>query len=138
MKIIVVDDNTLFLDDLKFFLENRLKYSVIAMVSSGEDFLLLDCISKVDIILMDISMRELDGFRTTKKITWQYPHLKVIAITMFTEKVYLIRLIESGFKGCVFKSDIFNSLEIAINEVMMGHIYFPDYIKFDEVMSEQE
>jgi DNA-binding NarL/FixJ family response regulator len=138
MKIIVVDDNTLFLDDLKFFLENRLKHSVIAVASSGEDFLLLDCISKADIILMDISMGELDGFRTTKKITWQYTHLKVIAITMFTEKVYLIRLIESGFKGCVFKSDIFNSLEVAINEVIMGHIFFPDYIKFDEVMSEQE
>jgi len=126
MRIIVVDDNDNFRSDLKFFLEHKLHHKIIAEASSGEEFLKIAPGNNVDVILMDISMKELDGFNTVNKATIKFPYLKFIAITMYIEKVYLMKLIESGFKGCVFKSELFNKLESAIQTVCLGHVFFPD------------
>ena len=81
-----------------------------------------------DLILMDIAMPGVDGYETTKKTNWIYPELKIIAITMYTDKAYLEELIRSGFKGCVFKNKIYANLPKAIREVMEGKLYFPDDI----------
>jgi len=125
MKLIIVDDNKQFINTLRLFILENLNHTVIAEAESGEDFLKIDpvVIREADIILMDIMMHRLNGFETTKQITWLYPNLKIIAVTMHVEKVFLKEVIESGFKGCVFKSDIFDSLEYALKEVMLGHLY---------------
>ncbi len=125
MKLIIVDDNKQFLNTLRLFIQENLNHTVIAVAESGEEFLKIDPITirEADIILMDIMMNRLNGFETTKKITWTYPNLKIIAVTMHIEKVFLNEVIEAGFKGCVFKSEIFDSLEKALNEVSSGHIY---------------
>jgi two-component system invasion response regulator UvrY len=125
MKLIIVDDNKQFRSTIRLFVRENLNHTVIAEAESGEDFLKIDpvVIREADIILMDIMMNRLNGFETTKQITWLYPNLKIIAVTMHIEKVFLKEVIESGFKGCVFKSDIFDSLEYALKEVTSGHIY---------------
>jgi DNA-binding NarL/FixJ family response regulator len=74
---------------------------------------------------MDISMPGIDGYTVTKMINWNNVHLKVIAVTMFTNKAYLEKLIGAGFKGCVFKSDVFKELPVAIEEVSKGQYYWP-------------
>ena len=125
MKFIIVDDNTQFRNTLRLFIQENLKHSVIAEAESGEDFLKIEpiIIREADIILMDIIMNRLNGFETTKQITWMFPNLKIIAVTMNVEQVFLNEVLEAGFKGCVFKSDIFDSLGKAIKEVSSGHIY---------------
>jgi DNA-binding NarL/FixJ family response regulator len=133
MEIIIVDDNAAFREDLKFFLEQKLNHKVIAEAESGEQFLEMKKKLQSDIVLMDISMKQLDGFETAKRITTVYPYLKIIAITMYMEKVYLIKLVESGFRGCVFKNDIFHSLDLAIHEVFEGKVYFPDEIELSRL-----
>jgi len=125
MKLIIVDDNKQFLNTLRLFIQENLNHTVIAVAESGEEFLKIDPITirDADIILMDIMMNRLNGFETTKQITWLYPNLKIIAVTMHIEKVFLNEVLEAGFKGCVFKSEIFDTLEKALNEVSSGHIY---------------
>ena len=125
MKLIIVDDNKQFLNTLRLFIQENLNHTVIAVAESGEEFLKIDPITirDADIILMDIMMNQLNGFETTKQITWLYPNLKIIAVTMHIEKVFLNEVLEAGFKGCVFKSEIFDTLEKALNEVSSGHIY---------------
>jgi DNA-binding NarL/FixJ family response regulator len=126
MRIIVVDDNDNFRSDLKFFIEHKLHHKIIAEAASGEEFLKIAPGNNVDIILTDISMKEIDGFNTVKQATNKFPYLKFIAITMYIEKVYLMKLIESGFKGCVFKNELYDKLELAIQTVSSGHMFFPD------------
>ncbi len=125
MKLIIVDDNKQFLNTLRLFIQENLHHTVIAVAESGEEFLKIDPITirDADIILMDIMMNRLNGFETTKQITWLFPNLKIIAVTMHIEKVFLNEVLEAGFKGCVFKSEIFDTLEKALNEVSSGHIY---------------
>lgn len=123
--IIIVDDNVRFRTDLKMYIEKELHHMVIAEASNGEDFLALHNLQRADVILMDIEMDRMDGFAATKEVLKNLYGLKIIAITMHSERMILRQLIEVGFRGCVFKSDIFKSLSTAINNVCKGHIYIP-------------
>jgi len=126
LKIILVDDNQIFRDSIKDLLENKFGYEVIAQAGNGEDFLNLPKSLKPDVILMDLSMPQIDGFTATKKYFWDYPQSKIIAVTNHIEKAYLLKLIETGFKGCIFKNDIFAELQPAIQNVTSGKMWFHD------------
>ncbi len=80
-------------------------------------------IATADIILMDIFMGGIDGFETSKRAGWIFKNLKMIAITMNIEKMFLDKILESGFKGCVYKGDISENIENAINAVDSGQFF---------------
>lgn len=128
LKTILVDDNIQFRTNLKCYIESDLDCKVIAEASNGIEFLKIPDISNSDIVLMDIEMGQMDGFEATKRAIWLYNYLKVIALTMHVEKVFLTKLIETGFKGCVFKTEVFRQLPKALNEVITGKLYIPDSI----------
>jgi len=130
MKLIIIDDNIQFRSDLRFFLEDQLHMEVIGEASSGEEFLEMPDIHHADILLMDIMMDQLDGIETTKKILRQIFHLKIIAITMHIEQIFHGELIRAGFKGCVYKTDVFEKIEKAINDVYQGRLFFPEKLIF--------
>ncbi len=132
IKIIIVDDNPTFLEGLRFFLENKEKYQIIGQANDGKNFLNLKDINSADVILMDLTMPGINGLKAAKIILNDYPELKMIAITMYQEKAYLVRLIESGFKGCVFKSKLYEKLEEAMQSVLNGNLYFPKNLKLSD------
>jgi DNA-binding NarL/FixJ family response regulator len=129
--IIMVDDNVQFRTNLKIYIERALGLKVIAEASNGREFLNLPNLTKADIILMDIAMDEMDGIEATKRALWIHPYLDIVAITMHAEKIYLVQLIESGFKGCIIKSDIYSHLRTALKTVKQGKLYIPDNILLD-------
>jgi DNA-binding NarL/FixJ family response regulator len=132
IKVIMVDDNVSFRTNLKTYIESDLGCKVVGEASNGIEFLELLGYVHADIILMDIAMEEMDGIQATKLGLWKNHQLKIIATTMHSERIYLIQLIEAGFKGCVFKPDIFNQLGTAINAVMDDKLYVPENISFDK------
>lgn len=125
MKLIIVDDNKIFIENLRFFLESKLGYEVIAEAFSGEEFLQLPNKTEADIILMDIYMEEMDGFETTRRLLWNFPYIKVIALTLEAENIFLLHLVEAGFRGFVDKNSIFDQLEKVIKDVNNGKFRFP-------------
>lgn len=131
LKIIIVDDNETFRINLKYYCEEFLSYNVINDANDGESFLALNNIHDADIILMDIKMPKINGIAATKKIIEENNHIKIIAITAYQDKAYLLELLQSGFKGCVFKNSINKEITIAVNKVMHGELYFPDDIKIE-------
>lgn len=128
LKIALVDDNEPFRKALKNLLVKEFNADIIGEASSAEEFEKLAGFRNADIILMDVMMPEVDGITLAKKVLWKYPYLKIIAITMHTDKVYLTSLIEAGFKGCIFKTSIFDDLGHAIETVLHGQLYFPKNI----------
>jgi DNA-binding NarL/FixJ family response regulator len=124
LKIIIVDDNEMFRSAAKLFLQKELNCEVIAEASDGKQFLELSNIYLADVVLMDIQMPETDGINATKKWCQLNSKTKVIAVTMFTDKVYLLPLIQAGFKGCVFKTNLFSEILKAIDTVMAGGLYY--------------
>ncbi len=129
MKFIVVDDNKTFRDGIKYYLENILSHKVIGVASDGEEFLKMENTHEADIVLMDIEMPNLNGIETIKKALWENHYVKFIAITNYTDKVYLLDLISAGFKACVFKPNIYDELENAILKIIANKSCFPPGIK---------
>jgi DNA-binding NarL/FixJ family response regulator len=130
MKLIIVDDSWQFRESLNDFLTCKLHHEVIAEAKSGEEFLTMkNEMQMADIILMDIVMNELDGIKVTRKALNFYPSIKIIAVTMHVEKLFLVQLIETGFKGCINKTDIWSNLNEALSTVFSGSIYFPNDIE---------
>lgn len=128
IKIILVDDSDPFRDALKNILVNKFNAEIISEVSSGVEFQRLTNLHHADIILMDVMMPDIDGITLTKKALWHQSTLKFIAVTMHNDKVYLTKLMGAGFKGCVFKSNVFSKISEAISTVMAGNLYFPKEI----------
>lgn len=129
LKVIIVDDNEPFRKALRTLLELEYKAEVIGEASCAEDFEAMDNHRQADIILMDVMMPEVDGITLAKKTLWNNSKLKIIAITMHFDKVYLESLVGAGFMGCIFKNNLFNELEIALDTVLNNNYYFPKGIK---------
>lgn len=129
MKLIIVDDNKTFLESLQFYVENILNHQVIATASNGKEFLELNKHHAADIILMDIEMPHIDGFKTIKITQQDLFAIKVIAITSYTDRAYLNDLIEAGFKACIPKSEVYKYLEKAIEAVTSDRYFYPTKMK---------
>ena len=129
MKLIVVDDNKSFLEAVTFFLEEKLHFNVIDKFSSGIELLDSYKLNQVDIILLDIEMPDMDGFEVAKRLLYKYHHLKIVAVTNHTDKVFLNDLISSGFKGFVPKNTVFDHMAKTLNQVYNNAYSFPNYLK---------
>lgn len=128
-KFFIVDDSDPFRKALKEFLEDELKCRVVGEATNGVQALQDNKILTADIIIMDIAMKELDGVSTARKLLWEYPNLKILAVTGNEDSVFLRQLVHTGFYGCVFKNHLFDELSYAINNVMVGKRFFPKALK---------
>lgn len=129
IKLIITDDNDEFREALKNFLTLEFPVEIIGEAANGKEFLKLSNIYEADIILMDIMMPEINGIEATKNLLLHSPKTKVIAVTMHAEKAYLAELIKAGFKGCIFKNNLFEEIKTAITQVKNNKLYFDADIK---------
>ncbi len=124
IKIIIVDDNKIFMKSLDFYLSNIKSYTIINKIYSGEELLNQTNIHNADIIIMDIKMVEINGIDTAKEVLYHFNWLKIIALTNYKEEAYLDTLIMAGFRGCIFKENTADQIEKAIHKVMSGGLFF--------------
>ena len=132
-KIIIADDSGNFRDAATSFINKELSAEVIGTANDGDTLLKMKGIHLADIILMDINMPNLDGITTTKRINRKHPEIKIIAVTMHADKVFLDQMIFAGYKGCVLKKDFFDKIETAIQNVSNGQIYFSPEINTEKL-----
>ncbi len=138
LKYVLVDDNEAYRKALRDLLLTQFDADILAEAANAEDVLKIENISRADIILMDVMMPLKNGIELTKELLWfKDSKLKIIAITMHTDRVYLKELLETGFKGCIFKNDIAKQLEKAIEKVMNGKLFFPNDILLDDYNQKQ-
>lgn len=130
MKIVLVDDNILFREDLKYFLENKLMHSVIAEAGNRDEFISIRNFSESDVVLMGFSLGIMNGLEDAKRILKVYPELKIIAIAMNCEATILCKLEDAGFKGYISKTEIFSSLERVLELVRSGETLFGPMNKY--------
>lgn len=126
--LFIVDDHQMFREGLKFLLAKLKNIEIIGEAENGNDF--LKKIEKVEpeLVLMDISMPELDGVHATVKAIQKYPDIKIIALSMFGDEQYYFKMLKSGVKGFVLKESGSLELEDAINSVLDGRNYFSEGI----------
>ena len=128
IKIVIVDDHAIFRDGLKSVLSQIPDFIVIDEAETGKEFLDLLINTKPDIVLLDISMPEMDGIEATEKALLKYPDLKIITLSSYSDHVYYYKMIKAGVQGFVLKKSGREELQEAINTVYNGGNYFPQDI----------
>jgi len=128
-RAIIVDNNQFFREDFKSILENEFSSIVIASLDNVKDLFNLNDAACADLIFINLAIARGTGFKTIKKFIWETPNIKVIGINAyFFEQLYLLQLIEIGFKGCIDSNNIYNELDEAIDKVMNGGVFFTNSI----------
>lgn len=125
-KIILVDDHALFRIGERAVINERMPGVVIdAEFSSGVDLLrYLETSPKIDIILLDIIMPEIDGIEIAKILRKKYPDIKIIMLSSEVSQQAIIDLLEIGVDGYLSKIAIQDDLVVALKSVLSGSQYF--------------
>jgi len=114
MRILIADDHALFRDSLKSLLEAR-NHSVVAEARNGREAIEMARRHKPEIVLMDLSMPEVDGLTATRLICAELPEVKVVVLTASDDDANLFEAVKSGAQGYLLKNleakDFFTLLE---------------------------
>lgn len=124
VKIIIADDHSILQHGLAQSLEKEKKFEIVAKADSG--LLAIELASQYlpDLVIMDVSMPGLNGMEATKRILTKNPEIKVIALSMHMEKIYVTGMMKAGASGYILKSCSFKELLTCIEMVMSGEYYF--------------
>ena len=127
IKIILVDDHTMVRQGICQSFQMEKNFKVVGETDSGRSA--VNLVSKYcpDIVIMDVSMPDLNGIETTKQILAENSNVKVIALSVHSEKVYVMGMLNAGASGYLLKSCSFKELYHAIRIVLSGKMYLcPD------------
>jgi len=127
IKIILVDDHTIVRQGISQALQLEKNFEVIGEADSGRFAVQLILKYCPDIVIMDVSMPDLNGIETTKQILAGNSNIKVIALSMHSAKVYVMGMLNAGASAYLLKTCSFKELGHAINIVLSGKTYLcPD------------
>ena len=139
IKVVITDDHKLFRDGLAELIKKQEDIEVIATLSNGKEFLhFLKEKKEFDIVLLDITMPEIDGFTVLQKLSEAKNNVKAIMISMYDEGNYIAKCAKSGAYGYLLKNTDEYELVKAIKIVAKGKKYFSPAIseKMINFMSE--
>jgi DNA-binding NarL/FixJ family response regulator len=133
IRIALADDHQLFRNGLKILLGSFNEFEVVAEASNGNELLKALETSHSDIVLMDISMPEMDGVEATGILSRLMPGTKVIALSMYGEEEYYYRMIDAGAKGFILKDSDITDVHDAIIAVHKGGNYFSQELLYQVI-----
>ncbi len=123
IRLMLVDDHQVIRTGLKSFLQTQPDFEVVAEASNGQEAITLALETRPDIIIMDISMPEMDGLEATRQLKEKWPQVTVLALTVHEDKFYFMKMLEAGASGYLTKQAASDELVQAIHTVAKGHIY---------------
>src|SRR5437870_6349098 len=123
IRVVLVDDHAVVRAGLKAVLGSAKDIEVIGEGSTGKDAISLADRLDPDVIVMDLSMGEMDGAEATKALVGKKTRSKVLILTMHAEDAYLVPLLEAGASGYLVKSAADRELIDAVRAVAHGDVY---------------
>jgi DNA-binding NarL/FixJ family response regulator len=103
MRILIADDHALFRDSLKSLLEAR-SHTVVAEAKNGREAIEMTRRFKPDLVLMDLSMPDVDGLTATKLLCAELPEVKIVVLTASDDDANLFEAVKSGAQGYLLKN----------------------------------
>ena len=128
IKVLLVDDHQIVIDGIQSLLKDAPGISCQGWANSGQEALDLLVDIPVDVVLLDINMPEMDGLKTCQLILQQHPAIKVIALTMLSERSMIKAMVNNGAKGYLLKNVGREELIRAISRVFRGKSHYSDDI----------
>jgi DNA-binding NarL/FixJ family response regulator len=127
--IAIVDDHAMFRKSMTMLINMFPDYKVQFDVGNGIEFMKqLNPEKLPDIVLMDVSMPEMDGYETTKWIKANHPSVKVLALSTMDAETSIIKMIKCGAKGYVLKDADPSELKLAFSEVLNSGFFYNETV----------
>lgn len=128
IRILLADDHKITRDGLKVLLENQKNFTVVGEADNGRLAVRLAAELKPDVVVMDINMPELNGIEATRQIAAEVPGTKIIALSMYSDKRYVVGMLKAGVSGYLLKNCAFDELAAAISAVVNNQNYMSQKI----------
>jgi DNA-binding NarL/FixJ family response regulator len=128
-KVALVDDHALLRSGLANVINSFNDYKVVIEADNGRQF--IDMLGKnniPEIVLLDITMPEMDGFATAQWIKNNNPEIKVIVLSMMDDDNAIIKMLQSGARGYILKDSRPDVLKTALREVTEKGFFFNELV----------
>jgi len=122
--VLLVDDHPVVRKGLYSCLANRENLKIVGEAADGVEAMRKVAELTPDIVLMDINMPELDGLTVTERLQKESPQVKVLILSMHSNREYVLRIIKAGARGYVLKDAPPDELVRAIEAVNAGETFF--------------
>jgi two-component system response regulator NreC len=123
LRVFLADDHAVVRDGLKTLINAQPDLSVVGEAEDGATAVERIRALQPDVVVMDVSMPHGNGAETTAKVISQFPHMKVLALSMHEDRSYLRSLLEAGASGYILKRSAADELIRAIRAVAAGRTY---------------
>jgi DNA-binding NarL/FixJ family response regulator len=128
MKVLIVDDHGIVRQGLKALIKKRRGVEVIGEAEDGHAAIEMAMRLSPDIVIMDVTMPNLNGVDATRAITKKCPDTRVIALSMHADKTIVREMFKAGASGYVLKSYLFDELDKSLAALKKGGHYLSPHI----------
>ena len=130
ISLLVVDDHPLVIEGVRSLLSGQGEVQLVGQAQSLSEAraFLEKHASDIQVVLLDIRLQDGLGIDLAREIRQKYPHLQVIALTMYDSEAYLEAIIKAGARGYLLKNTSRDELVKAIKAVLEGRYYFSEGI----------
>lgn len=125
LSILLVDDQQLFREGLALILKQHYPEVTITQAGSGPEAFEILKTNRIDLVLLDIGMPEMNGMEVVPLLTKEYPDLVILVVTQYNGEAMIKHLLRMGIHGFIFKSSASEEIREAIKTVMEGRQYIP-------------
>ena len=123
IRVIIADDHRIIREGIRMLLNGESDITVIAEAENGRRAVELACELGPDVIVMDITMPDLNGIEATRQILDLQPDTRIIALSMHSDRRFISGIIDAGAVGYLLKDCAFEELALAIRAVVSNQIY---------------
>jgi DNA-binding NarL/FixJ family response regulator len=128
LKILIADDHQIFREGLRALLEKEPDMEIVAEAGDGATALRLAREHRPDVIVMDITMPDMNGIDATRQIVGESASVRVLALSMESDRRFVVEALKAGATGYLLKDAAFAELATAIRTVASNEPYLPPKI----------
>jgi DNA-binding NarL/FixJ family response regulator len=137
LRILLADDHRIVREGLRMLVAAQPDMEVVGEADSGRTTIALTETLVPDVVVMDVSMPDVNGLQATEVLHASRPNVRVLALTRHTEGGYVQQLLQAGASGYILKQSAGDDLVRAIRAVVGGHIYLDPAIAHEAVIRGQ-
>jgi DNA-binding NarL/FixJ family response regulator len=123
IRILLADDHRILREGIRLMIETQPDMEVVGQADNGLAVLKFAHELKPDVIVMDVNMPLLNGIEASRKITKELPQIKMIALSMYSNKWFIRQILQSGVLGYLLKDCAKEELIQGIRSVHKGQVY---------------
>lgn len=129
VQVAITDDHSLLRSALANLINTFEGYTIVLEADNGKD-LRAKMMQHIvpEIVLLDVNMPEMDGFETTQWLHKNYPHIKILALSMLSDERTIIKMFRLGAKGYLLKNTDPAELKEALDSIMDKNVYLSEYV----------